>query len=587
VSVFLGVTDPWGEDNAAAVLVDGELVATVEEERLSRVKHARQTPPARAIAWCLEEADCKLSDVDVVAVGFDEPRRIRADNVADLARRTVGGRRFDLSLRGEYLRYRGHKYLFSRLAEQLDFGADWRRPVRDGRLVFVRHHVAHAASAFFLSPFDHAGIVSLDGSGGQDAGLIGYGEGTRIEPFEFVDRELSWGILYERFTAALGFRPHNDEGKVMGLAAYGDHGGEPFRFVRLAGDGFPTYDRQAMYATLAEIRPRGPDESPINGYHEHLAARLQFTLEQALRRITEVLHERTGLTDLCLAGGVALNCSANGRLLELPHVERIFVQPAASDCGTALGAAVHVHVQRSGQRPRTRFDHAYWGPEYSNEEIARALDQAKAPYKRSDNIAADTARLIANGAIVGWFQGRTELGPRALGARSILADPRNLDTKDAVNRHAKFREAWRPFAPSLPEERMEEFFGTDQPSNFMILAFQAREEVKARIPATLHVDGSGRPQTVSRTTNPRYWQLLHEFEKLTGVPVVLNTSFNVDSEPIVCTPQDALRTFYASGIDALAIGDYLLEKQPAAPQDDDFQISATLREEPDLWATRS
>jgi carbamoyltransferase len=561
--IVLGTTDPLGEDNAAAILVDGELVGSVEEERLNRIKHAPHMPPARAIAWCLDQAGCELSDVDVIAVGFSDPKTILTRNLADVARRTVTRQRYSLSLRGEYAQYLRHKLWFGRLGAYLAGAGrsrDWRGLVRERRLVFVRHHVAHAASAFFLSPFDEASIISLDGNGGEDAGLLGYGRGTAIHPLEFVDRELSWGIFYERFTAALGFRPHNDEGKVMGLAAYGEHGGEPFPFLRLRTNGFPDYDRHAMEEMLSQIRPRQPGESPINGYHEHIAARLQFTLEQALARISEILYERTGLSDLCLAGGVALNCSANGKLLELPHVSRVFVQPAASDSGTALGAAVWVHTERTGDRPRTTFDHAYWGPEFSDDEIEAVLVQAKAQYRHCESIAAEAARLIAAGKIVGWFQGRLELGPRALGARSILADPRSVELKDSVNRNAKFREPWRPFAPSLPAERMEEYFGTPHPSSFMILAFQAREGVKSRIPATLHVDGTGRPQTVTKETNLRYWQLLQEMEKQTGVPVVLNTSFNVDSEPIVCTPQDALRTFYACGMDALAIGDFLLEK---------------------------
>jgi carbamoyltransferase len=561
--IVLGVTDPTGSDNAAAILVDGELLGSVEEERFNRVKHAPQTAPTSAIAWCLEQAGCELSDVDVIAVGFSDPLTILAKNLASDARQTVTRRQYSVSLRREYVDYLRHRLWFSRLGTYLAGASGvrhWKGLVRQGRLVFVRHHVAHAASAFFLSPFDEANIITLDGNGGEDAGLLGYGRGTAIHPLEFVDRDRSWGIFYERFTAALGFRAHGDEGKVMGLAAYGDHGGEPFPFLRLGTNGFPTYDRHAMEEMLSRIRPRRPGESPINGYHEHIAARLQFTLEQALARISEVLYDRTGLSDLCLAGGVALNCSANGKLIGLPHVARVFVQPAASDSGTALGAAAYVHTQRAGERPRTTFDHAYWGPEFSNEEIEAALVQAKAPYRRCESIAAEAARLIAAGKIVGWFQGRLELGPRALGARSILADPRNVEVKDAVNRNAKFREAWRPFAPSLPEERIEEYFGTQHASSFMILAFQAREEVRSRIPATLHVDWTGRPQTVTKETNPRYWQLLQEMEQQTGVPVVLNTSFNVDSEPIVCTPRDALRTFYACGMDALAIGDFLLEK---------------------------
>ena len=560
--VILGVTDPWGYDNAAAILVDGQLVGAVEEERLNRIKHAPELPPAKAVAWCLAEAGCELEDVDVFAIGLDSPRTVLSDSLKAAARRTLTRTPTGRTYRSEYEMYKRHQLFLGRLHRVL--GVPHSEALRDwverGRVAFVRHHRAHAASAFFLSPFEEANIISLDGSGGQDAGLLGVGRGSRIEVFEYVDREMSWGQLYEQFTSALGFRAHNDEGKVMGLAAYGDHGGKPFPFVRLDGDGFPTYDREAMHETLGEIRPRPADEPPINGHHEHVAARLQLTLEAAIARIAEVLHERTGLRDVCLAGGVALNCSSNGKLLELPFVDRVFVQPAASDSGTALGAAVQVYVERSGGRPGTRFDHAYWGPGFSNEQIEQALRRAKVPYRRSRSIAEDTARLIADGKIVGWFQGRTELGPRALGARSILADPRNPAIKDAVNREAKFREPWRPFAPSILAERMHEYFGTDHQSEFMILAFPGTELARQTIPATLHVDGSGRPQTVDHETNAPFRRLIEAFESLTGVPAVLNTSFNVDSEPIVCSPTDALRTFYASGIDALVMGDFLLEK---------------------------
>jgi carbamoyltransferase len=551
--IVLGVTDPVGDDNAAAILVDGELVGMVEEERLNRIKHARNMPPTRAIAWCLEQAGCTISDVDVVAVGYSDPKTMFLESAKAVARRRVARRPAFRTIRGEARVYRAHKQYATQLLRAL--GAD------ENKLVWVRHHLAHAASAFHLSPFEQANIVSLDGSGGQDAGLLGVGRGVDIEVFDYVDRETSWGVFYEAFTAGLGFRQHSDEGKVMGLAAYGDPADAAFPFVHLSGpDGWPYYDRVAMYEEISRIKPRTRDVYPINSYYEHIAARLQFSLEAVMARITQELHARTGLTDFCLAGGTALNCSSNGKLLALPHVERLFVQPAASDAGTALGAAVWAYVQRTGERPKTTFNHAYWGPEYDNDEIQATLDQAKITYRKVDDVSAETARLVADDKIVGWFQGRVEVGPRALGARSIIANPTNPQMKDAVNNNVKFREPWRPFAPSLLAEHMEEYFGTTHESPFMILAFQARDEVASKIPATLHVDGSGRPQTVDRETNPRYWRMIDEFRKLTGIPVVLNTSFNVDSEPIVCTPKNALATLYMSGMDALAIGDFIVEK---------------------------
>jgi carbamoyltransferase len=553
--IVLGVTSPYGYDNAAAILVDGKLVGMVEEERLNRIKHAAFMPPAKAIAWCLEQAGCTVDDVDVIAIGFSNPRTLFTSGSRSIAARRLRRIPLHKTLRTEYRDLRMNKHYAAELYKTLgiDAGSD--------KLVWVRHHLAHAASAFFLSPFEQANIISLDGNGGEEAGLYGVGVGTRIDVLGHVDPDSSWGWFYERFTLALGFRPHNDEGKVMGLAAYGDPAQGIFPFVELRGEGgWPSYDRALLGKEIARITPRERDEYPINDYHEHIAARAQLTLEAALARAAEELHERTGLTDLCLAGGTALNCSCNGKLLELPFVERLFVQPAASDSGTALGAAVHAHVMRTGQRPTSVFDHAYWGPEYSNDEIEATLKQAKTSYRKVDDVSREAATMIANDKIVGWFQGRMEVGPRALGSRSILANPGNPGMKDAVNNNVKFREPWRPFAPSILAEQMEEYFGTKHPSPFMILAFQARPEIADRIPAALHVDGTGRPQSVDKSTNPRYWHLIDELRKLTGTPVVLNTSFNVDSEPIVCTPKNALATFSMSGMDALAIGDFIVEK---------------------------
>jgi len=550
--IILGITDTVCQDNAAALLVDGELVGMVEEERLNRIKHAPRMAPQKSIQWCLERAGVKLEDVDIIAIGFDHPNTVFLDNMRTKVKRFVKRQTILRNAREEFRYWRRHRYHLAQLDPYLK--------MRD-KILFVRHHMAHAASSFYLSGFDQASIISLDGSGGQDAGLIGTGRGTDIEVVQYVDRESSWGEFYERFTGALGFKPHSDEGKVMGLAAYGDPQGQVFPFIQMSnGNEIPHYDREGFLKALKEIRPREKNVSPINGYHENVAARLQYSLEQVVGRMAEVLHRKTGSTDLCMAGGTALNCSCNGKLLSLPWVKRIFVQPAAADCGTALGAAVYAHVKLTGERPKTRFNHMYWGPEFSNDEIEKVLKQAKVPYRKVERIGEETAKLIAQNKIVGWFQGRMEVGPRALGGRSIVANPTDPRMKDAVNNNVKFREAWRPFAPSILADCMEEYFGTSHPSPFMILAFQAREEVKPKIPAALHVDGTGRPQTVEKETNPRYWDLINEFRKISGVPVVLNTSFNVAGQPIVCTPKDAIGTFYICGLDALSIGDFIVEK---------------------------
>ena len=550
--IILGITDTVCQDNAAAILVDGKLVGMVEEERLNRIKHAPRMVPQKAIQWCLDQAKCTLDDVDIIAIGFDHPNTVLLDNMRTKVKRFVQGRPNLRNTRQEYHYWKRHRYYLQQLGPYLK--------TKD-KVMFVRHHMAHAASSFFLSPFETANIISLDGSGGQDAGLVGVGRGNHIEVSEYIERESSWGEFYERFTGALGFKPHSDEGKVMGLAAYGDPEGKLFPFIHMSnGTDFPHYEREGFLKALKEIKPRPATSSPINGYHEQIAAQLQYSLEQVVGRMTEVLHRRTGFTDLCMAGGTALNCSCNGKLVGLPHVDRIFVQPAAADCGTALGAAVYAHVKLTGERPKTKFRHMYWGPEFSNEEIEPVLKQAKVPYRKVESVGEEAAKLIHENKIVGWFQGRMEVGPRALGARSILANPTSAHMKDAVNNNVKFRESWRPFAPSILAEHIEEYFGTKHLSPFMILAFEAQEQVKEKIPAALHVDGTGRPQTVERETNPRYWDLINEFKKLSGVPVVLNTSFNVAGQPIVCTPKDALGTFYICGLDALAIGDFIVEK---------------------------
>ena len=567
--IILGVTDTVSQDNAACIFVDGELVGMVEEERLNRIKHAPRMLPAKAIQWCLDQAGCELKDVDKIAIGFDHPNTIFRDNMLEKARRFFKGKTILRNPKEEYRYWKRHRYFLQLLNPYLK--------QRD-KVMFVRHHIAHAASSFFLSPFENANIVSLDGSGGQDAGLIGIGRGANLEVVQYVERETSWGEFYERFTGALGFRPHSDEGKVMGLAAYGDAKGEVFPWVTLKnGTGLPSYDRSEFIKAVESIRPRKPDEWPINGYHEHIAAQLQFSLEQVIGTMTKVLHEKTGFTDLCMAGGTALNCSCNGKLLSLPHVDRIFVQPAAADCGTALGAAVWAHVQMTGERPKTDFNHMYWGPQFENESIESVLKHAKVPFRKVDNVSAEAAKLINENKIVGWFQGRMEVGPRALGCRSIVANPTNPAMKDAVNNNVKFRESWRPFAPSILEEYIEEYFGTKHPSPFMILAFEALPEMREKIPAALHVDDTGRPQTVSKTTNPRYWHLIDEFRKLSGVPVVMNTSFNVAGQPIVCTPKDALGTFYICGLDALAIGDYIVEKDKLwKPVEEPIEVRETV-----------
>jgi carbamoyltransferase len=346
----------------------------------------------------------------------------------------------------------------------------------------------------------------------------------------------------------------------MGLAAYGTPDPKGLPFVDWDGE-IPVIDGDKRKSFVQSLKLR-KKEDPITDEHKQLAATLQYTLEKAAERMADWLHRQTGLRRLCLAGGSALNCSMNGKLALLPFVDEIFIQPAAYDAGTALGAALTVYVEKTGTRPDWRMEHAYWGPEFSNEEIEETLKAFQdLDYHRSDDVAAETARLLAEGKIVGWFQGRSEVGPRALGNRSILADPSRREMKDRVNNQVKHREPWRPFAPSVLEESVGRYLDKPMPSPYMILAFDTKREAQAEIVSAMHVDATCRPQTVSRKTNPRYWQLIKCFESQTGIPAVLNTSFNVDSQPIVNSPLEAVDTFLNCGIDVLAIGDFVANKQ--------------------------
>lgn len=540
--IILGITHPISWNNAACILVDGELKAMVEEERLNRIKHAPRMPAKLAMDYCLEIAGVKLEEVDYVAVGFDSA-----------VRTAIGNLGIDNLLSG-----------LNQAAMWLREGSQYEKKLPlDGypkeRIIFINHHQAHAASAFYASGFEESNILSLDGSGGTESGILAIGRGSEIETLHRIPNRGSWGLIYEEITERLGFRRHSGEGKVMGLASYGTPDPRGLPCVHWDQE-IPYIDPEERKAFVKSIKPRQKNE-PLTQEHKDLAATLQDTLERAGIRMAEYLYEQSGIRRLCLAGGSALNCSMNGKLALQPFVDEIFVQPAAHDSGTALGAALLVHAEKTGRRPEWTMTHAYWGPEFNNEAIEEALKAFHdLPYKKSDDIYLETAQHLKEGKIIGWYQGRSEVGPRALGNRSILAHPSLPDMKDRVNNQVKHREPWRPFAPSILEEEIGRYVARPMASPFMILAFDTLPEKQEELVSASHVDGTIRPQTVSRATNPRYWQLIKRFEELTGVPAVLNTSFNVDSQPIVNTPQEAIDTFLNCGMDMLAIGDFLVWK---------------------------
>ncbi|HZC24965.1 MAG TPA: carbamoyltransferase C-terminal domain-containing protein, partial [Candidatus Binatia bacterium] len=451
---------------------------------------------------------------------------------------------------------------------------------------FVEHHRAHLASAFFASPFEQAAVISIDGFGDFSSVMWGVGKGNQIEVRGSVSFPHSLGIFYTAFTQFLGFPKYGDEYKMMGLSAYGEpRFAEQVRQVvrtendqcRLNLDYF-THHSKGVEMTwyggepalgpvfshkMAETfgNPRVP-RSEIQQRDKDLAASVQLVLEENYFALLNFVQKQIGVTAVCLAGGVALNCVANGMIFERTNFCDVYVQPAAHDAGTSIGAALYVQHQELKAPRQFEMRHVYYGPEYSDSEILRDLDAAGCSYhKLSENdLIGRTVDAIADGKIVGWFQGRMEFGPRALGNRSILADPRRKDMKDILNSRIKYREPFRPFCPSILAERVGDYFETDYPSPFMVMAYKIKPGQREKIPAVTHGDGTGRLQTVEREVNERYWNLIHKFEEKTGVPVLLNTSFN-ENEPIVQTPAQAIDCFLRTQMDVLSIGTFLLRKE--------------------------
>jgi carbamoyltransferase len=435
------------------------------------------------------------------------------------------------------------------------------------RMRFVAHHLAHAISAYSYSGFEDAAVVVMDGRGAFEATSIWHGRDGRLEHVLTIPFPDSVGYFYSEFTEYLGFQRNSDEWKVMGLAPYGKPGVDLSAFIEANGAPYKVHARKLVAngaAPFSEmVKLLGPSrlaESEIDERHKDVAYAVQDACENAMMSVVKMAVEKTKCRNVCLAGGVALNSKANGKILASGMVEKVFVQPAASDDGVALGAALTPYLDRGGRLPMRAMRHAYLGPEFDDEAIESALRTYKLKYMRLGDVAATAAELLSLGKILGWFQGRMEFGPRALGSRSILADPRDPEMNAKVNNAVKFREWWRPFAPSINKEAAGEYLESAGDSPFMILTAQVRPEKRAVIPSVTHVDGSARPQTVEKEINPLYWKLIDEFGKRTGVPVIMNTSFNLRGEAIVHTPTDAVRTFFSSGMDALVIGSFLVEK---------------------------
>ncbi len=626
---ILGINAYHG-DAAAAIVKDGELIAAVEEERFNRIKHCAGFP-AESVRYCLKVAGIKAEDIDHIGISRDPAAHLHkkvlfaarraARGISDFGFRISDLQANDLAPQWGSIaqdrsapallvgsdtqisksEIRNPKFSFRQVTDRLGNAAkvrDLRNDLAQAlgvsskrlRAQFhnVEHHRAHLASSFYVSSFERAALLSIDGFGDFISTMWARGETNSIEVLGQVEYPHSTGIVYTATTQFLGFPRYGDEGKVMGLAPYGkprfieefrdiirtEEGGrfrlnlDYFRH-HVEGvdmtwdDGSPVIGRIFSDQFTQTFGPARQPGSPLTEREQDIASSLQLRLEEVGFHLLRYLHQQTGLTDLGLSGGVAYNSVLNGKILLNTPFRRVFVQPAAGDSGTALGVCYQIYNGTLNHERASGIEGSYTGPEFTNAEIRAELEQrglAVEHYADGD-LTKHAARDIADGLVVGWFQGRMEFGPRALGNRSIVVDPRRAEMKDILNDRIKKREPFRPFAPSILEDYTDEYFEQNHPAPTMLMVYQIRPERRAEIPAVSHVDGSGRLQTVSREVNPRYYQLISDFNELTGVPLVLNTSFN-ENEPIVCTPRHAIECFMKTRMDVLYMGNHAVRRSP-------------------------
>ena len=559
-------------DPAACLVKDGEVLAAAEDERFTHIKHGKRPMPFstwelpfHAIDFCLKTADITLNDIDHVAYSFDAEMLLgthRNESYVPLPLRKIEpAQGWDdpweplflssiVNAHGQLLDGRPH-HLEERFREA--------REKAKFRWHNVAHHLSHAASAFHASPFGEAAVMTLDGRGEKATTGYAVGRGIDLEWLGQVHMPHSLGLLYEQVTSYLGFLHSSDEYKVMAVASYGRprYVKDFSDIVRLGTEGRYTIEDPRLEERFGPARLRG---GPLEAKHFDIAHSLQVVLEETVLELAGWLHRASGCAELCMAGGVALNCVMNARVRDRGPFREIWVQPAAGDAGTALGAALWVDNHERPDRARTwRMDHAFLGPEYDAADIEELLRWSKLPYRRLGDVAEETAEILAQDRVIGWFQGRMEFGPRALGARSILASPIHAEMQARLN-EIKDREDFRPVAPVVLEEEAGAWFEGARVSPFMLFIFDVKADKADKIPAVRHVDGTARVQTIRRDQSPAYYDLLKAFQRRTGVPVLVNTSFNTRGEPIVCTPRDAVESFWTSPLDALVIGPFLLEK---------------------------
>jgi len=576
--IILGVNAYHG-DSSAAIIKDGKLLAAIEEERIRRIKHWAGFP-SEAIKWCLSYTGTDIRDVDYIAISRDPFARFHKKIIRVLSKRP------DLSFLKERLNNYGKiKGIKGNLAEI--FGVDGKEI--KAKINNIEHHRAHIASSFFVSPFSEAAVVSIDGFGDFVSVMIGVGKENKIKVIDVVDFPHSLGIFYTALTQFLGFCSYGDEYKVMGLSAFGEpkYLDEMRKIVKLKNNGlfeldtsYFLHDGEGVEMTWLNERPsigrifsdkledllgksRGKGEELSQRYRD-IATSIQLMYEEAYFHILNSLYKKTGLKNVALAGGCLQNSLANGRIYDKTPFENVYIPPAAHDAGGAIGAAFYLWHHILGKPRNFEMNSPYWGPQFNKEDIKMVLMREKANinYKEldEDEINKKVVQELTEGKIIGWFQGRSEWGPRALGNRSILADPRGKEIKDILNARIKKREWFRPFAPVILKEKTEEWFERGEEVSFMEKVYNIKEEKRELIPAICHMDGTGRLQTISHEMNPKYYNLIKEFDRLTGVPILLNTSFN-ENEPIVNTPEEAVDCFLRTKMDILVMGNYYISRK--------------------------
>ena len=547
-------------DSAAVLIKDGQLIAAVQEERFTRKKHDDSFPD-QAINYCLSEAGIVSGDLASICF-YDKPLLKFERIVESFIRFWPNDFRMFLKVMPIWLKDK--LWVKKIIRKKLGY---------NGPIYFSEHHMSHAASAFLVSPFEESAVLTVDGVGEWATTTYGIGRGNKIDIIKEINYPDSLGLFYSFFTYYLGFKPNSGEYKMMGLAPYGRpiYGDKILELIKIFPDGSFKLD-SGVFGNLYEIEsaerkfkklfnyPRRKPSDKIEQYHMDLAASIQKVTNEIMVSMANYVHKETNMSNLCLAGGVALNCVANSEILKRTKFKNIFIQPAAGDAGGALGAAYYIWHQTLGNKRSFSMEHAYWGPKFSNDYIKTFLAEKEVQYKFMDydQLLENTAGLIEKQNVIGWFQGRMEWGPRALGNRSILADPRNKENWQRVNLKIKFRESFRPFAPSVIEEYSMDYFEFPFASPYMLFVAGVKGD---GLPAVTHLDKTARIQTINVKENYLYHGLLDEFRKLTGCPVLINTSFNVRGEPIVCTPEDAFNTFIKTDIDYLVFGNFILDKK--------------------------